>query len=321
MDVDDREEYLGVKMGFFGLRSTLIPMDVVRVNERDRAIEVAESKDRVKDAPSFDDDEDITPEFEERIRSHFGLTSQEGSTTRGSYGGRSAVTGAEGAAAGDRTTRGADAETIDLETTDRDRETTDRDAEDYRELDREGSLGGSREGTREPVGREEYRNRENFAGSSAIGTAASGAPCELETGDRTSDRGSGVDEAYREGYRQGFREGMREAGGGAPGGAATGDNEGRGGRDEDAAASEHFEALAVGSGDEESRDIEDRQSGSTGFQPSRGEPMDRGGAGYEWAGAEERPRDGGSREGQRRAEEGEQRSESTTTRVWRRIRG
>ncbi|MDP8944785.1 MAG: PRC-barrel domain-containing protein, partial [Actinomycetota bacterium] len=75
VDETDREEYIGVKMGFLGLKSTLIPMAIVRVNESERSIEVAESKDHVKDAPSFDDDEDITPDYEDRIRSHFGLES------------------------------------------------------------------------------------------------------------------------------------------------------------------------------------------------------------------------------------------------------
>jgi hypothetical protein len=86
IDEADREEYIGVKMGFLGRKSTLIPMDIVRVNEADKAIEVSESKDHVKDAPSFDDDEDITPEYEDRIRSHFGLQSQDASSARGSYG-------------------------------------------------------------------------------------------------------------------------------------------------------------------------------------------------------------------------------------------
>jgi len=86
IDEADREEYIGVKMGFLGRKSTLIPMDIVRVNEADRAVEVSESKDHVKDAPSFDDDEDITPEYEDRIRSHFGLESPGSSYPRGSYG-------------------------------------------------------------------------------------------------------------------------------------------------------------------------------------------------------------------------------------------
>jgi sporulation protein YlmC with PRC-barrel domain len=75
VDETDREEYIGVKMGFFGMKSTLIPMDIVRVNENDRSVEVSEAKDHVKNAPSFDDDEDITPDYEDRIRSHFGLES------------------------------------------------------------------------------------------------------------------------------------------------------------------------------------------------------------------------------------------------------
>lgn len=93
VDDTDHEEYIGVKTGFFGLKSTLIPTEIVRVNEQDRTIEVAESKDRVKDAPSFDDDEDITAEYEGRIRSHFGLDSLE-SSGRGSYSGAAAAGGA-----------------------------------------------------------------------------------------------------------------------------------------------------------------------------------------------------------------------------------
>ena len=89
IDEADREGYIGVKMGFLGRKSTLIPMDIARVNEADRAIEVSESKDHIKNAPSFDDDEDITPEYEDRIRSHFGLESPGSSHTRGSYGAHS----------------------------------------------------------------------------------------------------------------------------------------------------------------------------------------------------------------------------------------
>ncbi len=95
VDETDREEYIGVKLGLLGRKSTLIPMEIVRVNEADRTIEVSESKDHVKDAPSFDDDEDITPEYEDRIRSHFGLQSQGFSGSRGSYGASSGAAGTE----------------------------------------------------------------------------------------------------------------------------------------------------------------------------------------------------------------------------------
>ena len=94
VDETDREEYIGVKMGFLGLKSTLIPMDIVRVNEGDRTIEVSESKDHVRNAPSFDDDEDITPHYEDRIRSHFGLESV-GTSSRGGYGAHSGDSGGD----------------------------------------------------------------------------------------------------------------------------------------------------------------------------------------------------------------------------------
>ncbi len=97
VDEKDHEEYIGVKLGLLGRKSTLIPTEIVRVNESDRTIEVSESKDHVKDAPSFDDDEDVTAEYEERIRRHFGLESLQSSS--GGAGG----TAASGAAAGSGT--------------------------------------------------------------------------------------------------------------------------------------------------------------------------------------------------------------------------
>jgi sporulation protein YlmC with PRC-barrel domain len=84
VDETDREEYIGVKMGFLGLKSTLIPMDIVRVNEGEKSIEVSDSKEHVKNAPSFDDDEDITPAYEDRIRDYFNLESLE--MSGGAYG-------------------------------------------------------------------------------------------------------------------------------------------------------------------------------------------------------------------------------------------
>ena len=107
VDETDREEYIGVKMGFLGLKSTLIPMDIARVNERERSIEISESKDHVKDAPSFDDDEDITPDYEDRIRSYFGLGSL--GTSEGAYGSYSGT--GEGGEYADRQREAQDYET------------------------------------------------------------------------------------------------------------------------------------------------------------------------------------------------------------------
>ena len=93
VDESDNEEYIGVKLGLFGTKSTLIPMDIVRVNEAEKSIEVSESKDHVKDAPTFGDDDEVTAEYEERIRSHFGLESLGASSSRGTYGASSGAVG------------------------------------------------------------------------------------------------------------------------------------------------------------------------------------------------------------------------------------
>ena len=226
VDEADHEEYIGVKLGLFGTKSTLIPMDVVRVNERDHTIEVADTKDRVKDAPNFSDDDDITPDFERRIREHFGLEGSESSETRGSYG-RSSGAGA-GAAAGAESGRGT--------------ETTGGGAEDHRELDVEGSPAGSQGGSGERAGREEYQNREDYGGSGTTGTAATGGMSDLETG----DRGSGGDEAYREAYEEGLREGRRQAVGGGTSAGETSAGGGGGSRGETEAASEYLGDTAGG---------------------------------------------------------------------------
>lgn len=83
VDENDQPEYMGVKTGLLGLKSTLIPWEMVRVNAKRRLIEVSESKDRIKDAPTFSDDEEITPELEQQVYSHFGL--QRGPAGRSAY--------------------------------------------------------------------------------------------------------------------------------------------------------------------------------------------------------------------------------------------
>ena len=105
----DNPEYIGVKMGFLGTRSTLIPMAMVRVNDERHLLQVAADKDKVKDGPTFDDDRDITPEFENEGYSYYGLqrssATEERRATYGAYhGGRTAgsATGALTSGAADR---------------------------------------------------------------------------------------------------------------------------------------------------------------------------------------------------------------------------
>lgn len=73
VDEYDRPEYIGVKTGFLGMKSTLIPMEIARINDRRRLIEVAADRETIQHAPSFDDDEEITPDHEARIYGYFGL--------------------------------------------------------------------------------------------------------------------------------------------------------------------------------------------------------------------------------------------------------
>src|SRR5829696_1872383 len=69
-----------------GTRSTLIPMDLARVNDERQLIEVATDKDTIKSGPSFDDDREITPDFEIEVYSYYGLSRSSGSESSGSYG-------------------------------------------------------------------------------------------------------------------------------------------------------------------------------------------------------------------------------------------
>jgi hypothetical protein len=73
LDEHDRVSYIGVKMGFFGTNSTLIPVEIIRVNDKRQLIEVTESAETIKHAPHFGRDETVHPQHEDRVRSYFGL--------------------------------------------------------------------------------------------------------------------------------------------------------------------------------------------------------------------------------------------------------
>jgi uncharacterized protein (TIGR02271 family) len=86
LDENDSPEYIGVKMGFLGTRSTLIPFEMARVNDERQVIEVSKDKETVKNGPTFDDDREITPDFENEVYSYYGLGQTNGTGERGSYG-------------------------------------------------------------------------------------------------------------------------------------------------------------------------------------------------------------------------------------------
>jgi uncharacterized protein (TIGR02271 family) len=103
LDESDQPEYFGVKMGFLGTSSTLIPADIATINNEQGFIEVSQPKSTVQDGPAFDDDREITPEYENEVRSYYGLGPIESS---GSYGDYEKTNGHSGAGTTDSTTAG-----------------------------------------------------------------------------------------------------------------------------------------------------------------------------------------------------------------------
>jgi uncharacterized protein (TIGR02271 family) len=87
VDQTDSPEYIGVKMGLLGTRSTLIPWETVSsTDDEGRTITVDTDKDKAKNGPTFDDDMEITPEFENEVYSYYdGLSRSSSTQSSGSY--------------------------------------------------------------------------------------------------------------------------------------------------------------------------------------------------------------------------------------------
>src|SRR5215207_745727 len=90
VDENDQPEYIGVKMGFLGTRTTLIPFRMARVHDARQIIEVAADKETLKNGPTFDDDREITPEFEIEVYSYYGLQRPSTIEHSGTYAAHSA---------------------------------------------------------------------------------------------------------------------------------------------------------------------------------------------------------------------------------------
>ena len=138
------------------------------MNEGDRRIEVSVNKETIKNGPSYEDDQEITPEYEERVHGHYGLGGgrQEGTTQRGTYGdyyergedftSSAAATGVAGGERGEAEDRGAEAQ---------------RDAPLAGEHDREGLTDEERPSGRQGHGHERDRDYER-EGSGATARGA-----------------------------------------------------------------------------------------------------------------------------------------------------
>jgi uncharacterized protein (TIGR02271 family) len=106
LDESDQPEYIGVKMGFLGTRTTLIPFQIARVNDARQIIEVAADKETLKNGPTFDDDREITPEFENEVYSYYGLQRTQTIGNIGSYGSYYSDEGTDAGTAGPGMTMG-----------------------------------------------------------------------------------------------------------------------------------------------------------------------------------------------------------------------
>jgi uncharacterized protein (TIGR02271 family) len=86
VDEEDNPEYVGVRTAPSGTRSALIPADVVTVEDRLRRMVVSRPRSVVETGPSLGYDEEVTPEFEERVRGHYGLLTLQDTESKRGYG-------------------------------------------------------------------------------------------------------------------------------------------------------------------------------------------------------------------------------------------
>lgn len=73
VDERDEPEYIGVGTGLPANRSVLIPAEVVVFDDQLRRIVVSRPRSVVETGPSLGYDEEVTREFERRVRLHYGL--------------------------------------------------------------------------------------------------------------------------------------------------------------------------------------------------------------------------------------------------------
>ena len=70
VDQKYQTEYVRVKIGSPG-KSALVSMDTARVNEQRQLIKLSDPRELVEDIPTFGDNEELTPEFEQQVREFF----------------------------------------------------------------------------------------------------------------------------------------------------------------------------------------------------------------------------------------------------------
>lgn len=198
LDDGDQPEYLGLKTGFFGSNVTLIPESLIRLNDSGD-FEVQATESQVNDAPNVGDEDDVSPDFEDRVREHYGL----GRSGQGSSDTEAAV-GTAGAADG---------------ATNRDRDSDyDRGSDHDRDSDRDvrGESRNRDEGRDHDEGRDYGRDRDqgrdhdSERSGSSTGAAAAGAAGGAAAASGSSDRDD-HDTEYRDGVDVESRSGHSDS--------------------------------------------------------------------------------------------------------------
>src|SRR5919112_1338258 len=77
VDENDEPEYVGVETGLPANRSVLVPAEAITVDDRLRRMVVSHPRSLVETAPSLGYEDEVTPEFERRVRVHYGLETDE----------------------------------------------------------------------------------------------------------------------------------------------------------------------------------------------------------------------------------------------------
>src|SRR5919112_3550146 len=77
VDENDEPEYVGVETGLPANRSVLVPAEAITVDDRLRRMVVSHPRSLVETAPSLGYEDEVTPEFERRVRVHYGLDVEE----------------------------------------------------------------------------------------------------------------------------------------------------------------------------------------------------------------------------------------------------
>src|ERR671912_1400973 len=97
VDENDEPEYVGVETGLPGNRSVLIPAEVITVDDRLRRLVISHPRSLVETAPSLGHEDEVTPEFERRVRLHYGLGAEERAGSGALYTGAAEPTEARSA--------------------------------------------------------------------------------------------------------------------------------------------------------------------------------------------------------------------------------